>query len=166
MCPADTEWYHQSVGANGNPNMHYGTFKAYAPINAVSFKEGMGDAVEDKMLTFNDTAAGIDEYGRKYSVVWLALASYDETTGEWTYFGKNSTEQRYIGWTYNVEWYDENGIKIDTDAIRINLSNEDCHNILVGYEMAQYQKIDDPISIDRLINGDDPLIFDGGLIEE
>lgn len=168
MCPADTEWYHQSVGANGDPNRHYGTFKAYAPINAVSFKEGMGDTVEDTMFTFDDSAAGIDEYGRKYSVIWLPLASYDETTGEWTYFGKNSTEQRYIGWTYNVEWYDENGVKIDYSTIRINLSNENCHYIKEDYYMNAYQKKDDLITLDRLINAEngEPVIFDGGLVEE
>lgn len=127
MCPADTQWVKQEVGATGNANMCYMGFKAYAPDGAVSFKEGDRGVIVDKMFDFNDEFAGTDEYGRNYSVCWLALAQYDDSTDEWTYFGKDSTENKYIGWDYVVEWYDANGVKIAADAIRINLSNEECH---------------------------------------
>lgn len=127
MCPADAEFVEQSVGDNGNPNMYYMTFKAYAPEDAVSFKEGDRGVIVDEMFTFNGPASGIDEFGRKYSVCWLALAMRDTTTGVWTYFGKNSTESKYIGWDYCVEWYNASGVKIGYDSVRINLSNEGCH---------------------------------------
>ena len=127
MCPKDTVWTKQNVGATGNANMHYMAFKAYAPDGAVSFKEGDQGVIEDEMFTFDDDFAGTDLFGRKYSIVWLALASYDEASDTWTYFGKNSTNKKYIGWTYVVEWYDANGQVIGSDMIRINLSNEDCH---------------------------------------
>ena len=127
MCPANTKFVHQAVGANGNPNMCYMTFKAYAPDEAVSFKEGDRGEVIDQMFNFNGPASGIDAYGRKYSVCWLALATYNPDTGEWTYFGKNSTKNKYVGWDYVVEWYNAGGIKIGFDSVRINLSNEDCH---------------------------------------
>lgn len=133
MCPENTEWKKQNVGPTGNANMYYAGFKAYAPDDAVSFKEGTTGAVEDTMFTFDDAFAGTDEYGRNYSIVWLALASYDEATDTWTYFGKSSTTERYIGWDYVVEWYDAKGIKIADDSVRINLSNEDCH-----YQNAPY----------------------------
>ena len=48
----------------------------------------------------------------------------------WTYFGKNSSVVKYIGWTYVVAWYDENNRMIDSDILRINLSNKDCHLVL------------------------------------
>lgn len=137
MCPVDAKFAKQTVGANGNANMYYMTFKAYAPDGAVSFKEGDRGVIIDEMHTFDSSAAGVDEFGRKYSVCWLALASYDESTDTWTYFGKNSSESKYIGWDYVVEWYGENG-KIGCDAIRINLSNEDCHNSIKPYYMASY----------------------------
>ena len=127
MCPEGTEFKSQSVGENGNPNMYYMTFKAYAPKGAVSFKEGDRGVIVDEMFDFNASAAGTDKYGRNYSVCWLALASLDTTTGTWNYFGKTSTTEKYIGWTYIVEWYDIDGIMIGTDKIRINLSNKDCH---------------------------------------
>lgn len=127
MCPADAEFTKQNVGANGNPNMMYMTFRAFAPQGAVSFKEGDRGVIIDEMHTFDDSAAGIDEFGRKYSVCWLALAMYDESTGAWSYFGKNSTESKYIGWDYVVEWYSEDGVKLGFDSVRINLSNENCH---------------------------------------
>lgn len=138
MCPVDTKFTKQSVGANGNANMYYMTFKAYAPDSAVSFKEGDRGVIIDEMHTFDESAAGVDEFGRKYSVCWLALASYNESTDTWSYFGKNSTESKYIGWDYVVEWYDKDGIRIGFDTVRINLSNEDCHYNNKPYYMANY----------------------------
>lgn len=126
MCPKDTEWTFQNVGPTGNANRHYMAFKAYAPEGAVSFKEGI-NTIEDEMFTFDDDFAGTDLFGRKYSICWLSLASYDSTSDTWTYFGKDSTTKEYFGWTYVVEWYDANEKVIASDMIRINLSNEDCH---------------------------------------
>lgn len=127
MCPSDTKWVKQDVGETGNANMYYMGFKAYAPEGAVSFKEGDRGVIIDEMFTFDDEFAGTDEFGRNYSICWFALASYDEASDTWTYFGKNSTASKYIGWTYIVEWYNADGIVIASDCIRINLSNEECH---------------------------------------
>lgn len=132
MCPADTEWKKQNVGPTGNANMYYMGFRAYAPKDAVGFKEGM-NAIEDEMFDFSGDFAGTDEYGRKYSLVWLPLASYDEASDSWSYFGAQSSTERYIGWNYMVEWYNADGIVISTDNIRINLSNEACHNTSEPY---------------------------------
>lgn len=136
MCPANTEWKLQNVGAGGNGNMYYMGFKAYAPEGAVSFKEGDQGVIEDEMFDFNGDFAGTDEFGRNYSIVWLALASYDSDTDTWTYFGKDSSIKKYLGWTYVVEWYDASGVVIGSDSVRINLSNESCHNIIEPYYMA------------------------------
>lgn len=127
MCPADTEWKLQNVGANGNANQYYIGFKAYAPSGAVSFKEDLKETIEDDtMYYFEDNDfAGIDEYGRKYSICWLAVAYYQD--GVWTRYGERSTTSKYIGWYYTVNWYNANGRVIGADQIRINLSNEDCH---------------------------------------
>lgn len=135
MCPADTEWTKQNVGANGNANMYYMGFKAYAPEGAVSFKEDDLAVIEDQTMYYfeGNEFAGIDENGRKYSIVWLALASHDETTDTWTYFGANSTAEKYIGWYYSVEWYNADGVMIASDCIRINLSNEKCHSSIEPY---------------------------------
>lgn len=129
MCPADTQWVKQSVGPTGNSNMYYMGFKAYAPAGATCFKEDLAEIIADPEMYYfeGNEFAGVDKYGRKYSIVWLPLAQYDESTGEWTYFGENSTDGKYVGWNYSVEWYDSNGVKVAADMIRINLSNEDCH---------------------------------------
>ena len=68
-----------------------------------------------------------DEYGRKYQPTWLALAKYDEETGVWNYYGKNSTSEKMIGWDYRIDWYNDAGLMIASDCVRINLSNENCH---------------------------------------
>ena len=139
MCPADMKFEKQSVGSTGNPNMHYMGFKAYAPDGATSFKEGDQGVIIDEMLTFDYDFAGTDEFGRNYSVCWLPLATCNES-GEWTYFGKNSTTEKYIGWTYVVEWYDVNGKVIGYDSIRINLSNENCHYTVEPYYIHNMSK--------------------------
>lgn len=151
MCPADTQWVKQSVGATGSANMYYMGFKAYAPDGAVSFKEDDKEFIEDQTMYYfeNNEFAGIDKFGRKYSIVWLALATYDEASDTWTYFGKNSTAEKYIGWYYTVEWFDENGVKIGADQIRINLSNEDCHYANKPYYMANYATVDQITSIEE-----------------
>lgn len=140
MCPADTKWVKQTVGGTGNANMYYMGFKAYAPAGAVSFKEGDRGVIVDEMFDFNGSFAGTDEFGRKYSICWLALASYDPASDTWSYFGKSSSVSKYIGWTYCVEWYDANGKVISSDSIRINLSNESCHSNIEPYYMAGYVK--------------------------
>ena len=152
MCPFDAEFVQQNVGTNGNPNMYYMTFKAYAPDGAVSFKEGDRGVIIDEMHTFDGPASGVDEFGRKYSVCWLALAMYNKATDTWTYFGKSSTEAKYIGWDYVVEWYDENGIKIGYDSVRINLSNEDCHYNVKPYYMVNYVTSDEVAEIKETVS--------------
>ena len=152
MCPADAKFVKQSVGDNGNPNMYYMTFKAYAPEDAVSFKEGDRGVIIDEMHTFDGPASGVDEFGRKYSVCWLALASYDASTDTWTYFGKNSNESKYIGWDYCVEWFNEHDVKIAANNIRINLSNEACHNNTKPYYMAGYATSEEVTSIKESVD--------------
>lgn len=127
MFPENFEYSLQNVGGTGDSNNYYFAFKAYAPEGAVSFKEDMGEIIlDDTMYSFeNNPYAGIDEYGRKYSLCWLAAAKFDGTN--WTYYGANSKPEKYIGWTYSVEWYDANGIVVGSDEIRINLTNEKCH---------------------------------------
>lgn len=139
MCPADAKFVKQQVGNGGNANMYYMTFTTYAPDGAVTFKEGDRGVIIDEVLDFENTAGtGVDKYGRKYKHHWFALAMYDETSDSWTYFGKNSSVNKYIGWDYVVEWYDANGVKFASDAIRINLSNENCHNNIIPYYMNNY----------------------------
>lgn len=136
MCPEGTVFEAQNVGPTGNANMYYMAFKAYAPEGAVGFKEGDRGVIVDEYFDFSGDFAGTDELGRNYSIVWLALASYSNDT--WTYFGKNSSTSKYIGWDYVVEWYNEDGVVIASDSIRINLSNENCHSSAVPYYMGKY----------------------------
>ena len=156
FCPENTKWIKQNVGSTGNKNMYYMAFKAYAPKEAVSFKEGDRGIIIDEMHTFDEAFSGIDEYGRKYSICWLALANYDEGNDEWTYFGRNSTTKKYIGWSYIVEWYNEDGIMIDSDSIRINLSNENCHYTNEPYYMGA-------INVNKLVQDENTtIVFYGG----
>jgi hypothetical protein len=132
------------------------SFKAYAPEGAVSFKEGDRGVIIDELHTFDEDFSGVDEYGRKYSICWLALANYNSDTDEWNYFGKTSTFKKYIGWNYIVEWYDANGMLIDSDIIKINLSNENCHYNNEPYYMAA-------INVDRLVQDENSvLVLYGG----
>lgn len=142
MVPADTEFVHQNSGATAAKNQYYIGFKAYAPEGAVSFKEDLAEIISDDTMYYfeGNDFAGVDAYGRKYSICWLSVAYYDEATQTWTRYADQSSKERCIGYYYSVEWYDANGVKIDSDCIRISLSNEDCHNTAEPYYMSKVVK--------------------------
>ena len=130
MCHADAKFVKQSVGAGGDANMYYMTFRAYAPNNnVVGYIEHLGNQVDEEILT----NFSVDEHGRKYQTTWLGIAKFDEATGAWTYYGANSTFNKMIGWDYQIDWYDANNKMIASDCVRINLTNESCHNYLRPY---------------------------------
>ena len=140
MFPEDMTWSFQNVGAEGNSDMFYFEFRAYAPEGAVSFKEDDKKVIEDTQMYYfeGNKFAGVDEFGRKFSRMYLAAAV--NNNGEWTYFGKNSNSDKYIGWYYTVEWYNADGNKMSTDQIRINLSNESCHHDIQPFYMNEVVK--------------------------
>lgn len=147
MVPANAVWEKQTVGATGNANMYYMAFRAYAPEGAVGFKEGDKGVIVDEYFDFSGDFAGTDEFGRNYSVCWFALAMYDEASDTWSYFGKSSNVQKYLGWDYIVEWYDAEGVVIESDCIRIGLANEDCYFVNVPYYIgAMEKKIEEKIT--------------------
>lgn len=130
MCPADSEWKLQNVGEGGNANDYYVTFKTYAPSDdAVGYIEHLGGKVDPEVLTDIKT----DAEGRRYQPTWLGVARYDESTDTWTYYGANSKKEHYVGWDYQIDWYNADGVMIASDSIRINLSNEDCHSEIAPY---------------------------------
>ena len=141
MFPKDMPWVSQNVGPTGNASNYYFAFRAYAPEGAVSFKEDTAEIINDDTMYYfeNNSFAGIDEFGRKYSLCWLA-AAYKNDSGEWFYYGDKSTKEKYIGGYYTVNWYDENEKVIDSDRIRINLSNEKCHDIIEPFYMGNVIK--------------------------
>ena len=116
MCPADAEFKQQDVGENGNPNIYYMSMTTKAPEGAVAFNEIDGSGNESK----NEPVSN----GKK--TIWLALAML--SGGKWTYYGKSSNGINYIGWDYVIEWLDDKGEVIRVDKVRINLTNEACHD--------------------------------------
>ena len=118
MCPKGAVFKQQEVGETGNPNMYYMSMTTEAPEGAVAFNEGDKGVIAERNVRLE---------GKKSKTIWLALASL--SGGNWTYFGKNSTAAKPIGWDYIIEWLDDEGNIIRTDAIRINLTNEECHGI-------------------------------------
>lgn len=142
MCPVDTQWDLQNVGEGGDASKYYVGFKAYAPDGAVSFKEDLAKTIADDTMYYfeGNDFAGTDAYGRKYSIVWLPVAKYDEATTTWTYYGAGSSASKYVGWYYSVEWYNADGKVIASDTIRINLSNEACHTSIEPFYMGSVVK--------------------------
>lgn len=131
MCPANAEFVKQAVGVGGDANSYYMTFKTYVPDDSVvGYIEHLNDKVDEEILTDIKT----DEFGRRYQPTWLALAKYEDATG-WTYYGSSSSTEKYIGWNYQIDWYNADGVMVKSDVLRINLSNEDCHNAIEPYYM-------------------------------
>jgi hypothetical protein len=135
MCPDGAEYNLQNVGTGGDANTYYVTFKTYAPSDdAVGYIEHLGGQSDAEILK----DIKIDQYGRRYQPTWLGVAKFDEATGTWSYYGKNSSADKFIGWDYQIDWYDANNVMIASDNIRINLSNESCHHTIVPSYMADY----------------------------
>ena len=125
MVPAGAQFTKQTVGAGGDANNYYMTFKTYAPSDdVVGYIEHLGDQADPEILT----NFSVDKYGRRYQSTWLSLARYDEAADAWTYYGANSTVNKYTGWDYQIDWYNADGVMVASDCVRINLSNEDCHH--------------------------------------
>lgn len=141
MCPVDTQFELQNSGENADKSAYYIGFKAYAPADAVSFKEDLGTVIKDpKMYYFEgNDFAGIDVYGRKYSIVWIPVAKHNDDD-TWTYYGAGSKAGKYVGWYYSVEWYGADGKVIASDTIRINLTNESCHTVVEPFYMGSVVK--------------------------
>lgn len=114
----------QSVGATGNPNMYYVTFKAFAPEGAVKVIEGSNDVMDTE-----PSELSVDSNGRKYTVIWSAIANY--SNGVWSKWGDQSTVNKYLGFFYNFNWLDANGNIISMDKVRVILTNDKCHTDLV-----------------------------------
>ena len=137
MVPSNAQFVKQNVGDGGDANTYYITFNTYAPNdNAVGYREYLGNQADSEILTKFST----DEYGRRYQSTWLGVAKYDESTDSWSYYGKSSTANKYIGWNYRIDWYDKNGVVIDSYGTRINLSNEMCHNSIEPFYMGSVVK--------------------------
>ena len=125
MCPHDAEYHLQSVGSGGDANTYYITLKTYVyDDNIIGYKEHLGNQVDAEILTDFKT----DKYGRRYQPTWLGVAKYDDAAGVWSYYGKNSTSEKFIGWDYQIDFFDANGVMIASDCVRVNLSNEECHS--------------------------------------
>ena len=141
MCPADTQFELQNSGENADKSKYYIGFKAYAPAGAVSFKEDLKTPIADPEMYYfeGNDFAGVDAYGRKYSIVWLPVAKHNDDD-TWTYYGAGSKAGKYIGWYYSVEWYDAGGKMIEADTIRINLTNEACHTTVEPFFMGSVVK--------------------------
>lgn len=142
MMPADMQYSQHDVGSISDASKYYIGLKAYAPSDdVVCFKDDMAKIISDNTMHYfeNNDFAGVDSYGRKYSIVWLAVATYDVATGTWTYYGESSTAQKYIGWDYSVEWFNADGVKVAADTIRINLANEGCFTTINPSYVAELQ---------------------------
>jgi len=153
MCPADADYHKQAVGPGGDPNAYYVTLRTYAPNEeAVGYKENL-NGNEDPEILYDLKE---DAYGRKFQPTWLAVAKYDEASDSWSYYGDQSSLQRYIGYSYRIDWYNADGLKIASDSIRINLSNDECHYAIEPYYMAS-------INVNKLTQTEgEYVIFYGG----
>lgn len=132
MFPSDAAFTKPTGSAAGrDPNCYYFGLRVYAPSRDVTgFKESLSEYITNEpMEDFNGASSGIDKYGRKYDVCWFPAARYDDQSGTWTYYGASSEEGKYVGWYHTIEWYNGEDC-VASETIRINLTNEDCHNSL------------------------------------
>ena len=130
MCPKDAEFKQQEVGEGGSANMYYMALTTQAPEGAVACNEGDRGVISERNISLE---------GRKSKTIWLALAM--QSGENWTYFGKNSSGANLIGWDYIIEWLDAEGKVIETNCIRINLTNEECHGFSMFSAVKEFSKM-------------------------
>lgn len=147
MIPANTEFYTQNSAEIADKNSFYIGFKAYAPEGAVYFKEDLTTEYEENIkdevfYDFSGDYSGVDSHGRKYSIVWLPVAAKGENN-TWSYHGARSTNKKFIGWYYSVEWYNESKEMIKAETVRLNLANENCYRYIEpSYKYSIWDKCD------------------------
>ena len=130
MCPKDAVFKQQNVGEGGSSNIYYMSMTTQAPEGAVAFNEGDRGVIAERNVSLE---------GKKSKTIWLALASL--SGGTWNYYGKSSTGANLIGWDYIIEWLDEEGNIIETNCIRINLTNEECHGVSIFTAVKELSKM-------------------------
>lgn len=136
-CATDTAWTKQAVGTGGDPNSYYMTFKTYCyNDDVVGYREYINGQFDAETLTDLKT----DKYGRKYQPTWLSVANYDAETDTWSYRGAESTSGGYVGWDYRIDFYNADDVVIESNSIRINLSNENCHSSIEPYYVGSMMK--------------------------
>lgn len=137
FCPENTVWTKQTVGEGGDSNVYYATFRTYVSNDdVVGYIEHLGSQVDKEILTDLKT----DSDGRRYQDTWLALARYDEATDTWTYYGATSTNEKYVGWDYQLDLFDADGAMIGVNSVRIGLANEGCYFVNVPYYIGAMEK--------------------------
>jgi len=130
MCPNNAEFKQQEVGEGGSPNIYYMAMTTQAPEGAVAFNEGDRGVIAERNVSLE---------GKKSKTIWLALASL--SGGVWNYYGKGSAGANLIGWDYIIEWLDAEGNIIETNSIRINLTNENCHGVSLFTAVKELSKM-------------------------
>ena len=136
MFDKNTKWV-KPVGEAGNRdnNKYYFGIRFFAPSDTVTgFKESDKEKITDEPLDgFDGDFAGTDQYGRKYSVVWFPAAEYHADGDNWTYLGDQSVAGYCVGWYHTIEWYNAEERCVGSETVRINLTNEECHNSLKSW---------------------------------
>ena len=128
----------QQVGATGNPNMYYATFRAFAPEGATQCKEGLNGTMD---AGYSELST--DAYGRKYTTIWAAIANTVDGGATWSKWGNTSTLEKYLGFYYHFEWY-KGDVLIGKDKVRVILTNDTCHDDLVPDAVAR--RIDEKVA--------------------
>ena len=135
----------QQVGATGNPNMYYATFRAFAPEGATQCKEGLNGAMD---AGYSELST--DAYGRKYATIWAAIANTVDGGATWSKWGNTSTLDKYLGFYYHFEWY-KGDVLIGKDKVRVILTNDACHDDLVPDAVAR--RIDEKVAtVNTVVN--------------
>ena len=133
MFPSNAPFERPSGDVPGrDKDCYYVGIRFFAPgTDVTGFKEGE-DKVDPgtKMEDFNGTSSGVDKYGRKYDVCWFPVARCDPEGDTWTYMGDQSSAGNCVGWYHTIEWY-VGETCVDSETVRINLTNPDCHNSLM-----------------------------------
>lgn len=124
---------HQNVGAGGNAEKFYATFKAKAPENAVYFLEKQIILSSGEEIVDSEPIKLADKGSTTHRTCWFSIAQFDPQIGKFEYFGRNRSIEDCDGRIETLEWYDENKNLISIDEYTVQYVSKDNYEPFYKY---------------------------------
>ena len=120
--PKGSHYELQSVGEGGQANQFYMTVRAWSPRADVTGCRKGDYKNYDRDFTSMESIKVDEKTGRPYVDFWLAIAYTQDNGATWKEYADLSTDNKYIGYNWMVEWYVGDKL-VSSGSKRITLVN-------------------------------------------
>lgn len=103
--PKDSKYEKQNVGTTGDASKFYMTVRAWSPRGDVTACRKGDYTNYDRDFAEMEKISIDAKSGRPYVDFWLPIAYTEDDGATWKEYADLSTDTKYIGFTWLVEWY-------------------------------------------------------------